>query len=86
MIESKASRKGEFNCSAEQKKGGKEYFENMKKGDSRYVDFKKNVKKLKKENPGLKADYIRVETKTKITDIGLGVDDIKIKDWTKAID
>ncbi|WP_153882503.1 hypothetical protein [Clostridium estertheticum] len=34
----------------------------------------------------LQQDYIRVETKIKITETGFGVDELKIKDWTKAID
>ena len=54
--------------------------------DARYGDFKKTIKKLEKENPGLTYDYISVETKVKITDVGFGVDDLTVKDWTKPID
>lgn len=54
--------------------------------DPRYADFKKKIKKLEKENPGLTYDYITVETKIKITKVGFGVDEINIKDWTKPVD
>ncbi|WP_326493196.1 hypothetical protein [Clostridium estertheticum] len=87
MIESKASMKGEFNYSTEQKLGGEKYFEKMTTdGDMRYDDFLDNLEEIKKMNPGLQQDYIRVETKVKINKTGFGVDELKIKDWTKAID
>jgi hypothetical protein len=38
------------------------------------------------ESPGLKLDFIRVETDIKITDTGFGVDELKVKDWYKEID
>lgn len=54
MIESKASDPAIFSYPEKQKLGGKEYFEGiLDSKDSRYSDFKKQLKKLKKENPGL---------------------------------
>ena len=41
---------------------------------------------MSKNYHGLQIDYIRVETKIKITDIGFGVDDLKVKDWNTEID
>ncbi len=87
MIESKASRKGEYGYSSQQMKGGKQYFDDMVNSkDPRYADFKKMIKKLEKENPGLIYDYISAETKIKITKVGFGVDELNIKDWTKPVD
>lgn len=87
MIESKASHKGKYDYSSQQVKGGKQYFNDMVNSkDTRYANFKKAIKKLEKENPGLVYDYISVETKIKITEVGFGVDEINIKDWTKPID
>ncbi|WP_342550400.1 hypothetical protein MKX57_15325 [Lysinibacillus sp. FSL M8-0216] len=87
MIESKASDSAIFSYSEKQKLGGKEYFEGMlNSNDSRYSDFKKQFKKLKKENPGLELDFIRVETDIKITKKGFGVEELKIKDWNKQLD
>jgi len=87
MIESKASKKGKFSYSDEQKLGGKKYFENMiNDGDGRYDNFEENLEELRKRYPGLQVDYIRVETKIKITDIGFGVDDLSVKDWNGKID
>ena len=87
MIESKASKKGNFSYSDEQKLGGEKYFENMiNDGDGRYDDFEENLEELKRRYPGLQVDYIRVETKIKINDIGFGVDDLKVKDWNAEID
>jgi len=78
MIESKASQQGTFSYSKAQQEGGEKYFQIMLyEGDSRYEDFEDIFERLKKENPGLKFDYIRVETDIKITDIGFGVDVIK---------
>ncbi|WP_342544376.1 hypothetical protein [Lysinibacillus sp. FSL K6-4013] len=87
MIESKASDSALFSYSEKQKLGGKEYFEGMlNSNDSRYSEFKKQYKKLKKENPGLELDFIRVETDIKITKKGFGVEELKIKDWNKQLD
>ncbi|MGE7753346.1 hypothetical protein C7B90_15250 [Lysinibacillus fusiformis] len=58
----------------------------LNSNDSRYSDFKKQFKKLKKENPGLELDFIRVETDIKITKKGFGVEELKIKDWNKQLD
>lgn len=54
--------------------------------DPRYAKFKEEIKKLKKQNPGLQYDYIRVETDVKITKTGFGVDVLKVKDWNNEID
>gem|GEM_PF-2117952 len=86
MIEAKTSEWGSFSYSTNQKLGGKGYFENMLKSkDQRYAGFNTKLKKLKKENPGMVFDYIRVETDVVITDIGFGVDVLKVKDWNKKI-
>ncbi|GGG05695.1 hypothetical protein GCM10010912_57900 [Paenibacillus albidus] len=87
MIESKASQWGRFSYSDAQKSGGKAYFEDMLNSDDpRYADFGRKFDKLEKEYPGLEFNYIRVETDIKITEIGFGVDELKIKDWNKEID
>jgi hypothetical protein len=87
MIESKASDSASFTYSDKQKKGGDKYFQNMiNSDDSRYADFSKNVRKVKKENPGLGFDFIRIETDIRITETGFGVDEVKVKDWKKEID
>jgi hypothetical protein len=87
MIESKASRNGKYGYSSQQMKGRKQYFDDMVNSkDPRYADFKKMIKKLEKENPGLIYDYISAETKIKITKVGFGVDELNIKDWTKPVD
>lgn len=87
MIESKASDSASFSYSDKQKLGGKEYFQQMLNcDDSRYADFKEKLENLMEENPGLKFDFIRVETDIKITKTGFGVDELKIKDWNKEID
>ncbi|GED57623.1 hypothetical protein [Brevibacillus formosus] len=41
---------------------------------------------FKKEDPGLQIDFIRVETDIKITKTGFGVDELKVKDWSKEIE
>ena len=70
-----------------QKDGGNEYFQDMVKSkDPRYASFKDNLENLMEENPGLKFDFIRVETDIKITDIGFGVDELQVKDWSKKIE
>lgn len=87
IIESKASMWGSFSYSKAQKSGGKNYFEQMLEStDPRYAKFKEEIKKLKKQNPGLQYDYIRVETDVKITKTGFGVDVLKVKDWNNEID
>ncbi|MGE8000542.1 hypothetical protein ACQKOF_18045 [Lysinibacillus sp. NPDC093190] len=87
MIESKASDSARFSYSDKQKMGGKKYFQNMVDSDDlRYSDFKVQYEKLKKENPGLEFDFIRVETDIKITKTGFGVDELKVKDWNKKLD
>nr|WP_247681914.1 hypothetical protein [Paenibacillus sp. Marseille-P2973] len=87
LIESKASASANFQYSDKQKLGGEAYFQDMLKSkDPRYGDFNRKLKQLKKENPGLIYDYIRVETDVKITRIGFGVDELKIRDWNKKID
>ena len=87
LIESKASDSASFTYSDKQKKGGDKYFQNMiNSDDSRYADFSKNVRKVKKENPGLGFDFIRIETDIRITETGFGVDEVKVKDWKKEID
>ncbi|MCM3170972.1 hypothetical protein [Paenibacillus sp. MER 99-2] len=52
-----------------------------KEVDARYDGFEEAFEQLKKDHPGLQLDYIRVETDIKITDIGFGVDVLKVKDW-----
>ncbi|WP_255266587.1 hypothetical protein [Bacillus cereus] len=70
-----------------QKKGGDKYFQDMVKSkDSRYASFRDNLAELRKKNPGLQFDFIRVETDIKITDIGFGVDELQVKDWNKKIE
>ncbi|MGA3599066.1 pre-toxin TG domain-containing protein, partial [Lysinibacillus agricola] len=87
MIESKASGSANFSYSANQKLGGKKYFNKMLNSkDSRYSDFEQQLEKLERENPGLEFDFIRVETDVKITKTGFGVEELKIKDWNKKID
>ncbi|MEK4114930.1 contractile injection system protein, VgrG/Pvc8 family [Paenibacillus sp. FSL W8-0919] len=87
IIESKASDSASFSYSDKQKQGGDKYFQDMiNSDDPRYADFSKKLRKLKKENPGLEFDFIRVETDIKITETGFGVDELKIKDWNKEID
>ncbi|MDR4173541.1 T7SS effector LXG polymorphic toxin [Bacillus nitratireducens] len=86
IIESKASDSASFSYSDKQKKGGDKYFQDMVESkDSRYASFKDNLAELKEENPGLKFEFIRVETDIKITDIGFGVDELQVKNW-KEID
>ncbi|MDC0762153.1 hypothetical protein POF51_15715 [Brevibacillus sp. AG] len=58
----------------------------LNSSDARYADFARKLKKLKKENPGLQYDFIRVETDIKITKTGFGVDELKVKDWSKEIE
>ncbi|WP_232305874.1 hypothetical protein [Bacillus cereus] len=87
IIESKASDSASFSYSNKQKKGGDKYFQGMVNSkEPRYDSFKDNLEELMEENPGLKFDFIRVETDIKITDIGFGVDELKVKDWNKKID
>nr|WP_226383563.1 hypothetical protein [Paenibacillus massiliensis] len=87
IIESKASDSASFSYSDKQKKGGDKYFEGMiNSQDSRYDGFGDKLEELMEENPGLKLEFIRVETDIKITDVGFGVDDLKVKDWSKEID
>lgn len=87
MVESKASQVGNFNYSNAQKGGGREYFEGMLNSDDpRYADFIQKIDELERKYPGLEFDFIRVETDIKITQIGFGVDELKIKDWNKEID
>ncbi|MFK4322889.1 vacuolar-type H+-ATPase subunit I/STV1 [Bacillus sp. RC145] len=84
IIESKASDSASFSYSDKQKKGGDKYFQDMVESkDSRYASFKDNLAELKEENPGLKFEFIRVETDIKITDIGFGVDELQVKNWKK---
>ncbi|PES82243.1 hypothetical protein CN505_04065 [Bacillus cereus] len=84
IIESKASDSASFSYSDNQKKGGDKYFQDMVKSkDSRYAIFRDNLAELKEENPGLKFEFIRVETDIKITDIGFGVDELQVKNWKK---
>ncbi|OUB61857.1 ADP-ribosyltransferase [Bacillus thuringiensis] len=86
IIESKASDSASFSYSNKQKKGGDKYFQGMVNSkDPRYDSFKDNLEELMEENPGLKFDFIRVETDIKITDIGFGVDELQVKEW-KEID
>lgn len=87
IIESKASDSASFSYSDKQKKGGDKYFQNMiNSDDPRYAGFGDKLEELMEENPGLKLDFIRVETDIKITDTGFGVDELKVKDWNKEID
>ncbi|OFD70067.1 T7SS effector LXG polymorphic toxin [Bacillus mycoides] len=87
IIESKASDSASFSYSDKQKKGGNTYFQDMVNSDDpRYASFKGNLEDLMEENPGLKFDFIRVETDIKITDIGFGVDELQVKDWSKKIE
>ncbi|OOR55345.1 hypothetical protein BGP34_23375 [Bacillus mycoides] len=87
IIESKASDSASFSYSDQQKKGGNTYFQDMVKSkDSRYASFRGNLAELRKKNPGLQFDFIRVETDIKITDIGFGVDELQVKDWNKKIE
>ncbi|NQX66867.1 hypothetical protein HQN90_12100 [Paenibacillus alba] len=87
IIESKASDSARFSYSDKQKKGGDKYFQDMiNSDDPRYAGFRDNLEELMEENPGLKLDFIRVETDIKITDTGFGVDELKVKDWNKEID
>ncbi|MEN1990831.1 hypothetical protein [Paenibacillus hubeiensis] len=82
LIESKSSQWGNFPYSNAQLEGGKKYFQGMlENGDSRYDGFEEKLEQLKKENPGLQFDYIRVETDIMITDVGFGVDVLKVKEW-----
>ncbi|WP_242274688.1 hypothetical protein [Bacillus cereus group sp. BfR-BA-01310] len=84
IIESKASDSASFSYSDKQKKGGDKYFQDMvQSNDSRYASFRDNLEELKEENPGLKFEFIRVETDIKITDIGFGVDELQVKNWKK---
>lgn len=84
FIESKASGRGIFSYSDYQKLGGKDYLNRMiKEGDGRYKDFAKKLKNYEKKYPGLQYEFIRVETDIKITKIGFGVDELKVKDWNK---
>ncbi|WP_071747043.1 T7SS effector LXG polymorphic toxin [Bacillus proteolyticus] len=84
IIESKASDSASFSYSDKQKKGGNAYFQDMVKSkDSRYASFRGNLAELRKKNPGLQFDFIRVETDIKITDIGFGVDELQVKNWKK---
>ncbi|MED1559364.1 T7SS effector LXG polymorphic toxin [Bacillus paramycoides] len=84
IIESKASDSASFSYSDKQKKGGDKYFQDMVESkDSRYASFKDSLAELKEENPGLKFEFIRVETDIKITDIGFGVDELQVKNWKK---
>ncbi|MDR4904384.1 hypothetical protein [Bacillus mycoides] len=86
IIESKASDSASFSYSNKQKKGGDKYFQGMVNSkDPRYASFKGSLEELMEENPGLKFDFIRVETDIKITDIGFGVDELQVKEW-KEID
>ncbi|PGU07260.1 hypothetical protein [Bacillus thuringiensis] len=52
----------------------------------RYASFRDNLENLKEDSPDLQFDFIRVETDIKITDIGCGVDELKVKEWNKKID
>ncbi|PEP56290.1 hypothetical protein COL60_25205 [Bacillus pseudomycoides] len=58
----------------------------IKSKDPRYASFRGNLAELRKKNPGLQFDFIRVETDIKITDTGFGVDELRVKDWNKKID
>lgn len=58
----------------------------MLKVYARYDEIRENWKMLKEDFPDLEIEYMRVETKAKITHIGFGVDDIKVRDWNKPID
>ncbi|UNL83237.1 T7SS effector LXG polymorphic toxin [Priestia koreensis] len=87
IIESKASDSASFSYSDKQKQGGNTYFQNMiNNGDARYAHLRENLEELQEENIGLEFNFIRVETDIKITDIGFGVDDLKVKDWNKDIE
>ncbi|ETT57769.1 hypothetical protein C173_31886 [Paenibacillus sp. FSL R7-277] len=83
MIESKASEMGSFSYSKAQLSGGKEYFEQMLHGGTRYDGFLEKFEQLIEENPELKFEFIRVETDIKRTSMGFGVDELKIKVWNK---
>lgn len=86
IIESKASDSATFTYSEKQKLGGEAYFQDMIKGkNAKYKDFNRVLKKLKKENPGLTFDYIRVETDIRITELGFGVDELKVKVWNEKM-
>ncbi|WP_236421094.1 DUF4164 domain-containing protein [Paenibacillus sp. JJ-223] len=86
MIEAKTSEWANFTYSTNQKMGGDGYFDNMlKNGDSRYEGFQEKFDKLVRENPGLEFDFIRVEVDISKTNVGFGVDIVKVKDWNKAI-
>ncbi|OMF83973.1 hypothetical protein BK147_33590 [Paenibacillus sp. FSL R7-0337] len=54
--------------------------------DPRYAGFNDRYKQLKEENYELEIDFIRVEADLKKTDIGFGVDELKIRDWSKRIE
>ncbi len=86
IIESKASDSASFSYSKKQKEGGDKYFQGMiNSNDSRYAGFGDKLEELMEENPGLKLNYIRVETDIKITKTGFGVDELKVKEWDKKI-
>ncbi len=63
------------------KSKGKSQKQIKKEVDARYDGFEEAFEQLKKDHPGLQLDYIRVETDIKITDIGFGVDVLKVKGW-----
>lgn len=85
FIESKASDSGSFSYSKHQELGGEAYLERMvTKGDDRYTGIAKNLEYYEKNYPGLEYEFIRVETDIKITDIGFGVDEVKVKTWDKS--
>ncbi|OMF83881.1 hypothetical protein BK147_33615 [Paenibacillus sp. FSL R7-0337] len=53
--------------------------------DTRYAGFDDRFKQLQKENYGLEVEFIRVEADLKKTDVGFGIDELKIRDWSKEI-
>ncbi|ETT34060.1 hypothetical protein NYE24_07275 [Paenibacillus sp. FSL H7-0350] len=87
IIEAKTSERAHFVYSDAQKSGGGQYFEKMRfSNDPRYAGFNDRYKQLKEENYELEIDFIRVEADLKKTDIGFGVDELKIRDWSKRIE
>ncbi|WP_339808350.1 hypothetical protein [Paenibacillus sp. FSL R7-0337] len=86
IIEAKTSERAHFVYSDAQKLGGEKYFEKMRiSSDTRYAGFDDRFKQLQKENYGLEVEFIRVEADLKKTDVGFGIDELKIRDWSKEI-